>query len=137
VYGSLIFYLHLHLAYQCHQEPDIQTAMMGPQGWMPNHAPFGMNQHRKSLGSDGNGAPKHMMFEQRTFSASRLVRIAGVMVIPPISKTGVAVSLTHPVRGSFALNGAPMNTQCALAGPAHVTGSQHDVQITSEYRTIE
>jgi len=44
--------------------------------------------------------------------------------------TGVAVSLKHPVRGSFALNGAPMNTQCA--GPAHVTGSQHDVQITSE-----
>jgi len=37
MYGGLIFYLHSHLAYQCHQEPDIQTAfpMTGPQVGYP------------------------------------------------------------------------------------------------------
>jgi len=103
--------------------------MMGPQGWMPNHPPFGMNRHRQSP-TDGpvgsNGAPMHPMFEQRGGAPSRRPYRRG-NGNPSNFRNGGRDQLGHPARGSFAPNGI----QCG-SGAAHVAGPQQGVQIASE-----
>ncbi|KAG1813254.1 uncharacterized protein BJ212DRAFT_422216 [Suillus subaureus] len=107
--------------------------IMGPHGWLPNHAPFGINQHVQApsnvpLGS--GGAPMQPMFEQRNIN------------VPPRRqhrrdhqsnfKNG---GRSHPgryPRGSFASN-APMMNAHPTTGPDHFTSSQRDVQSSPEW----
>ncbi|KAG1757119.1 hypothetical protein EDB19DRAFT_1900668 [Suillus lakei] len=102
--------------------------MMGPHGWMPNHASFGINQHVQSPSNiplGPSGAPMQPMFEQRNIN------------VPPRRqhrrdhqsnfKNG---GRSHPgryPRGSFTPN-APMMSAHLAPGPDHFTSSQRDVQ---------
>ncbi|KAJ8597592.1 hypothetical protein M405DRAFT_389081 [Rhizopogon salebrosus TDB-379] len=89
--------------------------MMGPQGWLPNQAAFGMHQHRQSptnvpLGS--NGAPMQPMFEQRGAPFRRQYRRGNHIHIK---------------------NGGRGQPGRSARGPAHFTGSQQAVQNASEW----
>ncbi|KAG2155623.1 hypothetical protein DEU56DRAFT_847357 [Suillus clintonianus] len=100
--------------------------MMGPHGWMPNHAPFGINQQAPSNVSVGSGSA-HMqpMFEQRNYN------------VPPRRqhrrdnqsnfKNGGRGHPGRYPRGSFAPNVPMMNAHPAPR-PDHFTSSQRDVQ---------
>ncbi|KAG2156676.1 uncharacterized protein EDB93DRAFT_926724 [Suillus bovinus] len=106
--------------------------IMSPNGWMPNHAPFGINQHMQApsnvpMGSGGT----HMqpMFEQRNIN------------VPPRRqhrrdhqsnfKNGGRGHPGRYPRGSFASN-APMNVHLT-PGPDHFTSSQRDMQSGPEW----
>ncbi|KAG1885960.1 hypothetical protein F4604DRAFT_1646552 [Suillus subluteus] len=107
--------------------------IMGPHGWMPNHAPFGINQHVQApsnvpLGS--GGAPMQPMFEQRNIN------------VPPRRqhrrdnqsnfKNGGRGHSGRYHRGSFASN-APILNVHPTSGPDHFTSSQRDVQSGPEW----
>ncbi|OJA17384.1 RNA binding and recognition [Rhizopogon vesiculosus] len=97
----------------------------GPQGWMPN---LGMNQHMQSpnIPLGPNGAPMYPMFEQRGGPSRRQFRRGNHSHF----KSGGRGQPGRPARGSFAPNGAMMNTHSG-AGSAHFTGSQQDMQNVS------
>lgn len=108
-------------------------SMMGPHGWMSNHAPFGNNPHVHApsnvpLGSGGASMPP--MFEQRNVN------------VPPrrqhrrdhqsnFKHGGRGHPGRYP-RGSFASN-APMANVHPTPGTDHFTSSQRDVQSGPEW----
>lgn len=107
--------------------------MMGPHGWMSNHAPFGINPHVQAssnvpLGS--GGASMQPMFEQRNVN------------VPPRRqhrrdhhsnfKNGGRGHPGRYPRGSFASN-SPMTNVHPTPGTDHFTSSQRDVQSGPEW----
>lgn len=101
--------------------------MMGPQGWMPNQAPFSVNQYRQSqtnVSLGPNGAPMQTTFEQRGAPSWRQYRRDNPSRIKNGGR-GQPQPGRYP-RGSFAPKGA-------MNGPTHFTGSQQDAQCASEW----